>query len=145
MVVKAPKKALTPIPSRTRKTGLSRRPIKTRTQVMASSAPKNAATYVPPPPRNENQPSKIAPTAPVDAPAEIPRTYGSASGLRVSVCMTSPVVASTAPAAKRAKIRGARTNSTSTCDTGRTAVSALVILPYKMAVTSATGMSTEPK
>src|SRR5690606_27922771 len=56
-----------------------------------TSAPVDSDTRPPP------TPSTATITAPVDAPEEIPRTNGSASGLRSSDCMIAPQTASPAP------------------------------------------------
>ena len=53
-------------------------------------------------------PIKIATVAPVDAPDEIPKIYGSASGFLTMACIMTPLTASPAPT-KAAKItRGIR-------------------------------------
>lgn len=76
------------------------------TRPNALSAPINAPPDMlrAPAPR----PTIATSTAPVEAPAEIPSRYGSASGLRNSACNTTPDIASPAPQAPATRARGMR-------------------------------------
>ena len=53
-------------------------------KINTAAEPAQAATLTPEIPAMEVQPKKIAITAPKDAPPDIPRVYGLASGLRSS-------------------------------------------------------------
>ena len=53
-------------------------------------APKNAPTVIPKLPRNEKKPNTIDIVAPVLAPEDIPRIYGSDKEFLVNVCINTP-------------------------------------------------------
>ena len=78
------------------------------------TAARNAPAAAPPAMRHsESEPpalpaSSSVPSAPTDAPPATPSTYGSASALRVSSCISAPESASAAPAPKPASTRGTR-------------------------------------
>src|SRR5690606_38204775 len=77
-----------------------------RTKPNAVSAPTNAHVVSPTAPAPT--PSTTTRTAPVEAPEEMPRMYGSASGLRSSDCRMTPHNASPAPAWAAMRVRGSR-------------------------------------
>jgi iron complex transport system permease protein len=54
---------------------------------------------------------RSANSAPTDAPAEMPSTYGSASGLRSSACIMTPASASAPPVTKAISARPARSST----------------------------------
>jgi len=58
------------------------------------------------------EPAVRAITAPREAPAETPNTYGSASGLRTRVCRHTPARLSPAPATAASSTRGVRKSHT---------------------------------
>ncbi len=81
---------------------------KTRTAVTAD--PANAAPATPHVPAAGTVVTRI--TAPSAPPPVTPRTFGSASGLRVTACTSVPARASAAPAPSAASTRGTRVSST---------------------------------
>ena len=80
----------------------------TRPKEMTAPANAPADSEITPPP----MPSTAIITAPVEAPDEIPRTNGSASGLRSSDCMMTPHNASPAPQTAASSVRGSRNSHT---------------------------------
>ena len=82
------------------------------------SAPANAKAVRPSASRNERPRPKLCPiTTPNAAPAEMPSTEGSASGLRVSAWKATPATARAPPASTAAAIRGKRMDKVTTRST----------------------------
>ena len=81
-----------------------------QTTVAAAIAPTNAASGSTA--GRVTPPSAIARTAASDAPAEVPVTYGSASGLRNSPCKSAPATPSAPPISAAATTRGTRRSRT---------------------------------
>ena len=77
------------------------------TSSVEASAPPSAAGVA-----SAAAPASIAPSAPTAAPPEMPRMYGSASGLRSSTCISAPASASRPPTANAASARGSRNSRT---------------------------------
>jgi hypothetical protein len=77
------------------------------TSTVDASAPPSAAGVT-----SGAAPASMAPSAPTAAPPEMPRMYGSASGLRRSTCINAPESASKAPTANAASARGSRNSRT---------------------------------
>ena len=63
--------------------------------------------------------ARARPPRPTEAPDESPSRYGSASGLRVSACMTAPQSARPAPTAAAVSTRGIRSSHTMPSRSGR--------------------------
>ena len=72
-----------------------------------ANAPANAAGIT-----STAMPANSAASAPTAAPPEMPSTYGSASGLRSSTCISAPATASNPPTANPASARGRRNSRT---------------------------------
>ena len=88
-------------------------PAMRQTSATEASAPTNAASCTPP--SSQATPvmgTRKAIAAPSAAPLLVPSTYGSASGLRSSDWNAAPEVASAAPTAIAARIRGSRISIT---------------------------------
>ena len=73
-MVRAEKKADTPMPTRIRRMGLLLFPLAAMTMAVEMAAPIKAPAAVEAVPAKANQPQIIAATAPVDAPDETPNT-----------------------------------------------------------------------
>ncbi len=58
------------------------------------------------------RPSRMTLAAPTEAPAEMPSRYGSASGFRITACMTVPITASPPPTSPASSTRGSRSSQT---------------------------------
>ena len=123
-------------------------PAMRQTSATEASAPMNAASCTPP--SSQAIPvmgTRKAIAAPSAAPLLVPSTYGSASGLRRSDWNAAPEVASAAPTAMAARMRGRRISMTIAVEpalisppTGRPAT----LLPM-MASTSSGAMFATPK
>ena len=101
----APHACPTATPASTARVAVIRPPTPASASVASSatSAPANAATG-----SGTATPSTSTATAPSEAPEEMPSRYGSASGLRVTACSTTPQSASPAPTSTAVSARGAR-------------------------------------
>lgn len=105
----APAKAFTAIPVRISVTTSVRPPERdiAYTRSTVASPATNAQTVTVQLPRKV-RPSAIAPTAPTAAPAEMPMTPGSASGLPNTPCIRAPAQPSEAPTRTARTTRGSR-------------------------------------
>src|SRR5215510_918586 len=105
-VTTAPHPAATITPTSRRRVGIHVPPERpsARTRAVDAAAPAKAAPGMLMP----AAPARIAPSAPTAAPPEMPRTYGSASGLRTSTCMSTPASARSPPVANASSARGSR-------------------------------------
>ena len=129
------------MPMRTSRIGLLLLPTSRMTRLVAMSAPRNAPNDTAYAPIMENMPSTIAHAAPAPAPEDTPRMYGSASALRVMVCMASPTSASPAPVQIANSVRGRRMFHSTT-----PSVPGALMLPYMSSCRIvSTGIGTAPK
>lgn len=88
------------------------------TQTMARSAPRNAPIVTPSEARIAWElPITMTSAAPVDAPDEMPRMYGSPSGFLNSDWVMRPHIASPAPVANPSNTRGKRISVITCCST----------------------------
>ena len=123
-------------------------PAMRQTSATEASAPTNAASCTPP--SSQAMPvigARKAIAAPSAAPLLVPSTYGSASGLRSSDWNAAPDVASAAPTAIAARIRGRRISITIAVEPALISPptgSPATLLP-KMASTSSGAMFATPK
>ncbi len=111
MLIAAAVPAETPTPMSTSLfCGKPPRAARPNTTAAAASAPSPAAPAMPQPDASGAVVTNS--TAPSPAPPETPRIAGSASGLRVTACTSTPASASAAPASTAASTRGTRVSST---------------------------------
>ena len=82
------------------------------TSRIVAAAPMNALMESWYGPRNENVPNSMPSVAVAEAPLDTPRMYGSASELRTSACIATPVTASDAPTIMPSSTRGNRSPHT---------------------------------
>ena len=108
--VSAEKRADRDMPTRTILVVLIFAPLlpKTKTRIDVRSAPKKAPSASGSCPIKGIFPIRSDSTAPVEAPDEIPRIYGSARGFLVSACIMIPASASPAPVKPATRTLGNR-------------------------------------
>src|SRR5699024_7656515 len=104
----------TATPESSRRSEVTRPPLRamTKTSSAAPSAPRKASSDCAYSPSAAPIPKRIAAAAPVEAPPETPRMYGSASRLRTIACSAAPLIARQAPTAAPISTRGTRTDQT---------------------------------
>ena len=118
-----------------------------RTPTETANAPRKAAMPTAFSPNAAPMPRRTAEVAPRDAPAEMPRMYGSASGFFTIACMMTPQVARPAPMIAASRRRGSRSSHTMSCTGPLPAVSMgvpLWIWSRMAAAMTAGGRSTVP-
>ena len=118
-----------------------------RTPTETANAPRKAAIPTAFSPSAAPIPRRTAEVAPREAPADMPRMYGSASGFFTIACMMTPQVASPAPMMAASRRRGRRSSHTMSC-TGPLPAVSMGVLPVSWsriaaAITSG-GRSTVP-
>ena len=104
----------TATPESNRRSEVTRPPLRamTKTSSAAPSAPRKASSDCAYSPSAAPIPKRIAAAAPVEAPPETPRMYGSASMLRTIACSAAPLIARHAPTAAPISTLGTRTDQT---------------------------------
>ena len=109
---KALQTALSAMPESSSLTGLECPPTpeRTRTPMETAKAPPAAASPMKFSPRKAPSPNMIAAVAPSDAPEEMPKMYGSASGFFTIACMMTPQTESPMPVSTASTMRGRRSS-----------------------------------